>query len=175
MKQMQTVEKVIGENTFYIKPFPAFIAANISGDLSSLIAPLIGCIAVVAGGKDEQEIDIMNIEVEKTLPYITSAFSSLSGEKFERLMKKLLTDSRNISVEGNATEGKIMVLDNDLANEVFCGEVQDMYVLCFEVIKINYNGFFKKLGTQYGNLLETLQKVPSSNYMENSIMNNSQT
>ena len=30
MKQQETTQKTIGENTFYIRPFPAFRAANIS-------------------------------------------------------------------------------------------------------------------------------------------------
>lgn len=45
MKQMQITEAKIGENTFYIKPFPAFTAAKISGDLSALIMPIVGGVA----------------------------------------------------------------------------------------------------------------------------------
>ena len=37
MKQMEVTEKKIGDNTFYIKPFPAFVAVNISGDLASVV------------------------------------------------------------------------------------------------------------------------------------------
>ena len=33
MKQQETTQKTIGENKFYIRPFPAFRAANISGEL----------------------------------------------------------------------------------------------------------------------------------------------
>ena len=42
---MKFTEKQIGENTFYIKPFPAFVAANISGDLAAVITPMIGSLA----------------------------------------------------------------------------------------------------------------------------------
>ena len=41
-------------------------------------------------------------------------------------------------------------LTDDLADEVFCGEIQDMFLLCFHVIKLNFNGFFKRLGTRSG-------------------------
>ena len=41
MRRMQTIEKVIGENTFYIRPFGAFAAANISGELAALLSPIL--------------------------------------------------------------------------------------------------------------------------------------
>lgn len=162
MKQLEVTPKKIGEAIFYIKPFPAFTAANISGELANVIAPLFGGLATALGGSKNTE-DLMNMEIDDAMPAISNAFSGLSGEKFERLMKKLLIDSKNISVECEATEGETKLLTYDLANEVFCGEVQDMYILCFEVIKLNFNGFFKKLGTQFGNLKGLIQtKVPST-------------
>ena len=74
-------------------------------------------------------------------------------------MKKLLIDNKNISVEGEATDGDTKPLTMDLANEVFCGEIQDMYILCFEVIKINFKGFFEKIGAQFGSLKTQAQTM----------------
>ena len=165
MKQMEVTEKKIGDNTFYIKPFPAFVAVNISGELASVVTPLLGGVAALVGGKvgedgssDGAEKNIMDVDVEDALPVLTSAFSSISGDKFERLMKKLLIDNKNISVESEATDGQVKVLDYDLANEVFCGDVQDMYILCFEVIRLNFKGFFSKTGDRFGDLKGLLQK-----------------
>ena len=165
MKQMEVTEKKIGDNTFYIKPFPAFVAVNISGELASVVTPLLGGVAALVGGKvgvdgssDGAEKNIMDVDVEDALPVLTSAFSSISGDKFERLMKKLLIDNKNISVESEATDGQVKVLDYDLANEVFCGDVQDMYILCFEVIRLNFKGFFSKIGDRFGDLKGLLQK-----------------
>ena len=166
MKQTEVSEKVIGGNNFYIKPFPAFVAANISGDLAALITPMIGGLAPLLA---EKKVDnIMDADAEDVLPAISAAFSGLSGDKFERLMKKLLIDYKNISVEAEATGGNVKVMDYDTANEVFCGDVQDMFILCFEVIRINFGGFFKKLGAQFGSLQEVVQKVtPRSTSTEN--------
>lgn len=162
MKQMEVTKKEIGENTFYIKPFPAFVAVNISGELVSVLSPLLGGIAAVVGsGSDGSTGDtknIMDVDVEDALPAITSAFSGISGDKFERLMKKLLIDNKNISVECEATNGDAKLLTYDLANEVFCGDVQDMYILCFEVIRLNFKGFFSKIGDRFGALKGLLQK-----------------
>lgn len=167
MKRTEVIEKVIGENRFYIKPFAAFTAANISGDLAAIVTPMIGSLAPLLKDKEEDS-DLMSMEVEDALPAISSAFSSLSGDKFERMMRKLLIDHQNISVEAEATDGNVKLMDMDIANEAFCGEVQDMFILCFEVIRINFSGFFKKLGARFGSLQEVMKKVaPESTSTEN--------
>ena len=170
MKQMEVTEKKIGDSTFYIKPFPAFVAVNISGELASVLSPLLGGVAALVGngngevGSEDKPKNIMDVDVEDALPALTSAFSSISGDKFE-----LLINNKNISVECEATDGKVKPLDYDLANEVFCGDVQDMYILCFEVIRLNFKGFFKKIGVQFGSLKELLQKqAPSTENGETS-------
>lgn len=166
MKRMDVTEKRIGENVFYLKPFPAFTAANISGELAALITPMVSGLAPLLGGK-ATAADIMSVELEDAAPAITGAFSSLSGDKVERLMRKLLIENQNISVD-NPENGRTELLSMDLANEIFCGEVQDMFLLCFEVVKINFGGFFKKLGAQFGDLSGlTETETPSSVSMEN--------
>lgn len=174
LKQMEVIEKKIGDNTFYIKKFPAFTAVNISGELAAVLAPFIGGVAAVAGkGNAEAEsgdnpVNILDTDIEDAMPVFIQAFSNLSGDKFERLMKKLLIDHKNVSVEGESTDGEVKLLTYDIANEVFCGDVQDMFVLCFEVIKLNFNGFFKKIGTRFGGLTAALKKVPATESGETS-------
>lgn len=179
MKRMEVTEKKIGDYTFYIKPFPAFTAANISGDLAALAAPMIGALAPLMGNDTKTTGDavsgIMDTDIEDALPVVTKAFSSLSGSQFERLMKKLLIDSENVSVEGEGVDG-LKIMNYDIANEVFCGELQDMFILCFEVLKINFGGFFKKLGAQFGGLQGLTRKgTPMSENGESSIQASSQT
>ena len=99
MKQMEVTEKKIGDSTFYIKPFPAFVAVNISGELASVLSPLLGGVAALVGNSngevssEDKPKSIMDVDVEDALPALTSAFSSISGDKFERLMKKLLVNN----------------------------------------------------------------------------------
>mgnify|MGYP001519902138 CR=1 FL=1 len=133
MKQMEVTEKQIGESTFYIKPFPAFTAVNISGELAAILSPLLGGVAALVGGGSNEEG---------------------SSEKPKNIMD---VDHKNISVVCEATDGEVKLLNYDLANEVFCGDVQDLYILCFEVIRLNFKGFFKKIGAQFGSLKELLQ------------------
>ena len=171
MKQSEVIEKKIGENMFYIQPFGAFVAANISGDLAAILTPMLGALGPLVGslGPDvtadslaSGDFNIMDMDAEKALPVLSDALSGLSGDKFESMMKKLLIVHQNVSVSGPATGGKAVRLSIDLANEVFCGELQDMFILCFEVIKLNFSGFFKKLGARFGFLQAVLQRMTQS-------------
>lgn len=166
MKQFDITTKEIGEHIFYIKPFPAFTSANISGELAKLLAPIVGSLATLLGGSKEKEtkekdesgsINMLDMNIEDALSAFVEALSGLDGDQIEGMMKKLLITNKNISVEGPVTEGSAKVLTMDLANEIFCGELQDMYILCFEVVKINFGGFFRKLGGQFGSLQEAIQ------------------
>lgn len=143
MKQHETSEKQISGNTFYIRPFPAFTAANISGELAAVLAPAITGLAPLAMAASGAESDVMNLDVSA----FSGAMSGLSGDKVEGLLKKLLTKYNNVSVE---IEDGVKPLDNDLANEIFCGSAQDMFILAVEVINVNFKGFFEKIGGQFG-------------------------
>ena len=176
MKQFNIQEKRIGENTYYLRPFPAMYGAVISGKLASVVAPIIGelgpAIGAVAksgtkpnaekesdadGKLDLGSIDISNLEIDDVLPAIGAALSHLDGDKIESLIRDLLINGGNVSVCGSDTDGDTLVLNQDLVNEIFCGELQDMLLLCYEVIRMNYKGFFKKLADQFGGLRETTQ------------------
>lgn len=50
LKQMEAKKVTVGDNSFHIKPFPAFKAANLTGELASVLSPLIGAIAPLVGG-----------------------------------------------------------------------------------------------------------------------------
>lgn len=186
MKRLAKTEKVIGNNVFYINPFAAFTAAYVSAELTSVLSPMIGSMGAAVGnikmtdamkaanglptgdGDAAEEAgsittaDIMNMDMESLMPAIGAAFSSLSGDKLECLMRRLLVDYANISVQGEETDGRTVVLNKDLADEIFCGEIQDMFILCYEVIKVNFSGFFKKLGAQFGRQLRAMAAEKSA-------------
>ena len=142
---MEAQKVNIGDNTFYIKPFPAFKAANITGDLASVLSPLIGVIAPLVGNGD-----LMDVDVNKAAEALSGS-TAINGDKLESLMSKLLL-GENIVIEYEDDDGKTHQekLNKDLADEVFCGNVQDMFVLCVYVIKLNFNGFFVRLATLSG-------------------------
>lgn len=157
MKQTEPTKVKVGELKFYITPFSAFKAANLTGELASVLAPLLGVLTPLV---TDDKKDIMDIDATTAASAMVGS-SSISGDKLELLMKKLLIGG-HIVTEVPDENGNVepQRLDMDLANELFCGEVQDMFVLCFHVIKLNFGGFFKKLGNRYGKAELAEEKTP---------------
>ena len=171
MKQLESREVTVGENIFYIRPLPAFKAANLSGELAALVLPLVtGLTSLIPAGTTAENMGngLFDIDVKDAGPAISASFSSLSGDKIEAILKHLLIAGKNISVE--VPGERVQILTEDLANEVFCEDVQDMFILAFEVIRTNYNGFFKKLGGRFGPVVEALKQTvtPSQTSTESS-------
>lgn len=149
MKQFKPTEKIIGENKFYIRPFPAFTAMRITGDLSNAVAPAMASLAplVVKYISDKKVLDT---DISELAPSMSGAFSGISGDKLENLSRELLTAYGNISVSPGCDDTKNKLLEEKDANELFCGDLDEMFLLMLEVIKINFSGFFKKLAARYG-------------------------
>lgn len=146
MKQLQTTMEKVGGIGFYIKPFPALKAANISAELASVLTPVLGALAPLATSDEE----LMDTDVSVAAEAISKL--SLDGNDLEKLIRKLLLGG-HIAVElQDEDSGKVSqyVLDEDILNEIFCGETQDMFVLCFYVIRLNFKGFFKKFNVLSG-------------------------
>lgn len=152
LRRMEPKMEKVGGHKFYIRPFSAFKAANLTGELASVLAPLFGAMAPLLGGGDPDSSEgkgLMDVDVDKAAEAMKGC--SISGDKLEDLTKKLLLGG-HIVVEAPNEDGEIepQPLDTDLADELFCGEVHEMFILCFHVIKLNYNGFFKKFATLSG-------------------------
>lgn len=119
-----------------------------------VVVPIIG--SVLPFVSTSGDTSVLDTDLATIAPEITKAFESLSGDAVEKLLRDLLVRGNNIAVDFN---GETKPLTEDLVNELFCGDVQDMYILAFHVIKINYGGFFGKLGTQSGKVAELAQKL----------------
>lgn len=145
LKQMEARKVRVGENDYYIKPFSAFKAAHLTAELASVLAPLAGVLVPLAGSGSVFDIDVNNV-----MGALATA-GNIDADKVEALMKRLLLGGHVIikyqDEDGNEEQEP---LNMDLADEIFCGEVQDMYILCGHVIKLNFNGFFEKLVTPSG-------------------------
>ena len=159
MKQLEPREVKVGENIYYIRPLPAFKTANLTGELAALVLPLVSGLAplIAAVDPDKEDNGLLDIDVEDATPAVASAFAQLDGDKVEKILRHLLLSGNNISIE--VPGEKTRLLSEDLANEVFCTDVQDMFILAFEVIRTNYNGFFKKLGDRFGKVAEWAEKT----------------
>ena len=160
LKQMEPTKAKIGCYNFYITPFAAFKAANLTGELASVLAPLLGALAPLVSDDGNADAGLMDIDARQAADALSNC-TNISGDKMEKLMHKLLLGG-HIVVEVPDEEGEARPerLDMDLANELFCGEVQDMFILCFHVIRLNFNGFFKKIAGLSGKVKSAIPKTP---------------
>lgn len=155
VRQMEPKVETIGGDTFYIYPFGAMKSANLSGEIIALMMPIIASMAP-ALGKDK---NVMDMDANEVAPYIGNAFSSLNGDKVEAMLRKLLLEGNIGVLKAGASDAEW--LNEDLSNELFCGNTQNMFLLAFYVIKVNYSGFFEKLGNLSGNanMQEVMMKM----------------
>jgi hypothetical protein len=160
MKQMEVTKKNINGTDFYIKPFPAMKASNISGDLTAFLAPVLTVIVPLIGSVNDDESQegakgFMDIDIDRYLPQIVTALSATDGDKVETMVRKLLVDHNNVSYDDE--KGNITRLTYEDVNEIFCGRIFDMYRLCYEVVKVNFGGFFDSIGSLFGSALSRSQ------------------
>ena len=164
LKQLEPKKETIGGLNFYIRPFPAMVAANLTGDLASLLTPVLAALMPLVG--DDEDGDLMDIDVNDAAASISKSMEGFSGSKVESMMKKLLITHKNVVVElpvmdeDDVETGEYSqeILDMDIVNEIFCGDVQDMFILAFYVIRLNFNGFFKRLAGPSGKVGESIAK-----------------
>ena len=132
LKMMNPSIQQVGDNLFYIYPLPAFPSANLFGKITAVLSPLLGGIAGVFGEAGDKKI--MDIGVEEAIPHLIEAFSSLSGDKLEDLLRDLLL--KGYVYVCKAGSENVELLTEDTSNEIFCQNMQDMFVLAFHVIKV---------------------------------------
>jgi len=150
MKRMTAQRVTIDDIEYAIMPFGAWRAANISGELAKVLGPVVAGLApaLFADGTD-----ILKQDISRFVPAIITGVQSLDGAVIERMMKKLLIEEKNVSCsyrdEDGRTHQELLTWDN--ADEIFCQDLDAMFKLAYEVIRINFNGFFRKLFAQYGN------------------------
>lgn len=149
---------------FLIYPFGAFTAANLSGELAGLLLPAMGALAPLLS---DQKLSLDD-DVMKAAPQISTAFSMISGDKIELLFKKLLC-SKNIVIKDSGE-----YLTEETADEIFCAEIQDMFLLAFYVLRENFGGFFGKLGPLFGKLVREPTSPTTPNDTDILIQRNSE-
>ena len=159
MKQFEPTQRELNGHVFYIRPFPAFTAANISGEIFNIILPALGSLAPLAlQQKSEDLSSFMDMEAEDAAKMLSKGAASINGDKVELMLRKILVKHKNISVEMEGND-KLQVLTEDLANEIFCGGVQDMFILAYDVIRTNYAGFFERIGSLFGDQAQGIQNL----------------
>lgn len=156
LKQIEPKKVRLCDVDFAIFPFGAMKAANLSGELGRFFGPLVAGFLPLIGSDD----DVLSMDLTQAMPMITGAFSVLDGDTVEKLLRKLLLGGNvacsYINDKGDEVQSK---LTQDLLDNIFCQNVDDLYRLAVEVINLNYSGFFKKLLNQSGGLVEKAKTI----------------
>jgi hypothetical protein len=151
-------EFVIGEATFYIRKFDAFLSLRILGDLQKkLIGPIVSLWEGQAEATKDTNDSNAKPSPEAKLNFtagVEKISASLDGDTLVLLAKKLLNSEFISVVIGNEPP---MKLDEGMLNRA-TDNLGDVVALLVEVVKVNYMELFIRGRTLIGQV-----QLPSAN------------
>lgn len=149
-KRMQTRKVIIDGIEFTIFPFGAWYSASLSGELAKVLGPIVAGLAPLFLNGDVGSL--LSRDLSEIMPGIMEALKSLDGDVIEKLLGDLLIKRDNVSCVYKDEDGRRVteVLTMDLADELFCQNIDGMLELAIEVVKFNFSGFFKRTFTRLG-------------------------
>ena len=161
LKRMEAQDVSIGEIRFKVRPLGAMNAAYVFGDVTAIVLPIMGTVAV-SSGNDEEASDMemfqgMNLDSES----LANALGKINGQKLTTLLDELVLKYGNVSFQDE--DDHWVVLTRSDFDEIFCADLIDAVKLCAAVIRQNYSGFFDGLSTLFGNLMSGTQVARSKN------------
>lgn len=174
MKRTDNKKVTLGGYNFYIHPFGAMRAANISGELVGFASPLIAALVSLLGDNDENESvsSVLEMDISEAARYVVPAFNGIKGDTVEKLLRLLLIKYQNIAFDTDEDKVTSWLDENDL-DMIFVGQLQNMYMLAWEVIKVNFGGFFDLLSSQSGNQERLLGAISALKNTEHSTLQDS--
>lgn len=161
LKRMEARDVSIGEIRFKVRPLGAMNAAYVFGDVTAIVLPIMGTVAV-SSGNDEEASDMemfqgMNLDSES----LANALGKINGQKLTTLLDELVLKYGNVSFQDE--DDHWVVLTRSDFDEIFCADLIGAVKLCAAVIRQNYSGFFDGLSTLFGNLMSGTQAARSKN------------
>ena len=85
MKRLTPVTKEIGEYTFYIRPFSAFTAANMTGDLANVATPILAALApLVVKAVGAPDGKVLDTDVADMAPSMPVSYTHLRAHETRR-------------------------------------------------------------------------------------------
>lgn len=161
LKRMEAQDVSIGEIRFKVRPLGAMNAAYVFGDVTAIVLPIMGTVAV-SSGNDEEASDMemfqgMNLDSES----LANSLGKINGQKLTTLLDELVLKYGNVSFQDE--DDHWVVLTRSDFDEIFCADLIGAVKLCAAVIRQNYSGFFDGLSTLFGNLMSGTQAARSKN------------
>lgn len=161
LKRMEAQDVSIGEIRFKVRPLGAMNAAYVFGDVTAIVLPIMGTVAVSSGNDEEasgmEMFQGMNLDSES----LANALGKINGQKLTTLLDELVLKYGNVSFQDE--DDHWIVLTRSDFDEIFCADLIGAVKLCAAVIRQNYSGFFDGLSTLFGNLMSGTQAALSKN------------
>lgn len=131
--------KKIGENTFYVRPLPPLTALRLYGDLQKTLTASLRGGLTTKGESDSITETLLNSDINIG-NIIAQLGANFNGEVLTQFTERLL-DKDYVSVKPKG-ETEAVVLDEQMVNELFTGNILEMFKLEFFVIEVNFGDFF---------------------------------
>ena len=161
LKRIEAQDVSIGEIRFKVRQLGAMNAAYVFGDVTAIVLPIMGTVAVSSGNDDEasgmEMFQGMNLDSES----LANALGKINGQKLTALLDELVLKYGNVSFQDE--DDHWVVLTRSDFDEIFCADLIGAVKLCAAVIRQNYSGFFDGLSTLFGNLMSGTQAARSKN------------
>lgn len=137
--------KTVNDVVFHVQCFDPFTALRVLGDLQRVLSPIVGSMVGSANATGVESINILS----KSISNICNGLHEyVDGETLVKLIEMLVReDYISVSIEGGTPKR----LSKDLVNLVFNGNPGGVLELAYEVVKVNYGGFFTIFKTLFGN------------------------
>ena len=140
--------------SFYIEHFDPFTAISVLGDLQKIVTPILGKFTenlATEGDTDVMDSDFQNLMSAKGA--LSSVFNALhehvDGETLVKTLKLLLRKELiAVSIEGAKPER----LTDEVIIRIFNGDIGGILELAYQVVKVNYEGFFTTAANRFGTL-----------------------
>lgn len=145
---MEIKEKMIGDNTYYVRAMNPFEALKLLGDLQRVITTSLGNAAEGEGEFLDKEVNMGAI--------VAGIGNKLDGETLMMFADRLIKPEY-VSVR-MAGESEPSRLNKVKAEEIFTGKIKDMITLMFFIIEVNYSDFFDLAQNAFGNMQVLLKK-----------------
>lgn len=137
--------KTVNDAVFHVQCFDPFTSLRVLGDLQRVLSPIVGSMVGSANATNVETINILS----KSIGNICKGLHDyVDGETLVKLVEMLVReDYISVSIEGGSPKR----LSKDLVNLVFNGNPAGVLELAYEVVKVNYGGFFTIFNTLFGN------------------------
>lgn len=153
-------EKSIGNNTFYVSPFPPLISLGLLGDIQAVITTSLGNNNIANGNAvaDSDEKSLLDKDINMGA-VIAGIGNNLKGPALVQFAERiLLTEMVSVKCPG---ETEAVKLTKGKLNEIFAGHIKDMLELMYFVLEVNYADFFEKMPNLTG-ILAGIKEITQS-------------